>query len=151
MKEKHLERTAYCGLYCGDCVFGLGIIPDMARDLRKELRRVRFDKISEVIPFIESEKYNDCYEVLGTMVKLRCKGCRGGSRSQFCDIAKCVIKHDYSGCWECGEFEDCKKLKFLEPVHGDGHKKNLRKINRVGVDEWASGTRHWYSPIRKKA
>jgi len=146
MAERHLKQTAYCGLYCGDCSFGKGVIPDLARDLRKELRAARFDRIAESIPFREFEQYPECYEVLGAMVKLRCGGCRGGSRSKFCDIAKCAIKNEYEGCWECADFPTCRKLTFLENVHGDAHLKNLRKIKKVGVDAWAEGNRPWYTP-----
>lgn len=32
----HATLTSYCGLYCGDCVFGMGTVPDLARDLRKD-------------------------------------------------------------------------------------------------------------------
>lgn len=150
MAVNHKEMTAYCGLYCGDCTFHTGEIPNLARDLRKELRRVRFDKISEVIPFLDSEDYKKCYEMLGTMVKLRCKGCKTSGRSKFCPVAKCAVTKGYEGCWECDEFGDCEELDFLEPVHGDGHKKNMRKIKKVGINEWAKGTRYWYSPMRKK-
>jgi hypothetical protein len=150
MSDEHLKKTAYCGLYCGDCAFGRGTIPDLARDLRKELRDNRFDKVADAIPFPEFKKYGDCYEVLGAMVKLRCKGCRGGSRSRFCNIAQCAVKKGLEGCWECGDFSDCGKLDFLVPVHGDAHIKNLRAIRKVGVEEWAEGKRAWYSPARKK-
>ncbi len=150
MGENHLAKTAYCGLYCGDCSFGLGTIPNMARDLRKALRDARFDRIAEVIPFPEFKKYDDCYEVLGAMVKLRCKGCRGGFRSSFCDIAKCAQKNGYEGCWKCGDFAVCGKLESLETVHGDAHLKNLRAIKKSGVDAWAeSGRRRWYSAKKK--
>lgn len=150
MPEDHARLTAYCGLYCGDCAFGKGTIPDLARDLRKELRDARFDKIAEVVPFKEFKDYRQCYEVLGALVKMRCKGCRTGSRSKFCNIAKCTIKKGYEGCWDCEEFSGCGKLEFLESVHGEAHLKNLRKISRVGVDEWAKGTRYNYAPLKKK-
>jgi len=150
MATDHTARTAYCGLYCGDCAFGKGTIPDLARDLRKELRDSRFDKVAQVIPFPEFQKYNDCYEALGAMVKLRCKGCRGGFRSKYCNVAQCAIKKGFEGCWECDDFADCETLAFLEPVHGDAHLKNLRKIKKVGIDEWAQGKRLSYSPIKKK-
>jgi len=144
------EMTAYCGLYCGECAFNVGTIPDLARDLRKELRKARFDKAAEVIPFIDSGKYREAYEVMGALVKLRCKGCKTSVRSQFCDIAKCAIKKGYEGCWECGEFADCGKMEFLAHVHGDAHIKNLRKIKRVGVDQWVKEGPLWYSAPRKK-
>ncbi|MBN1290154.1 MAG: DUF3795 domain-containing protein [Actinobacteria bacterium] len=150
MNKDCLSATSYCGLYCADCPFGTGTIPDLARDLRKELRSCRFDKVAETIPFKEFEKYSDCYEVLGALVKLRCKGCRTGTRSRFCNIAECATRKGYRGCWECGEFTTCKKLQFLEAVHGEAHKKNMRKINRVGIDEWAKEKPLWYSPPGKR-
>ena len=150
MAANHLDKTAYCGLFCGDCAFGLGTVPDLARDLRKELRKIKFDRIADSIPFPEFKKYADCYEVLGAMVKLRCGGCRGGFRSKYCNIAQCSLKKGYAGCWECADFEGCKELVFLEAAHGEAHKKNLRKIAKVGVDEWAEGEPLWYSPPAKR-
>lgn len=150
MSEDHLKLTTYCGLYCGDCPFFKGTIADLARDLRKELRANRFDKIAQTIPFPVFQKYDDCYEVLGGMVKMRCKGCRGGSRSKFCKVAACAQKKELEGCWECGDFEGCKKLEFLVPVHGDAHFKNLRAIRKSGVDAWAEGKRPWYNAPKKR-
>jgi len=58
---KHPEMTGYCRLYCGDCKFQDGTIPDIARDLRKELRSARFDKVAEVIPFKEFDHRHGVY------------------------------------------------------------------------------------------
>ena len=143
------RMAAYCGLYCEDCAFRTGTIPDLARDLRGELRRVRFDKVSEVIPFLDAEAYRQTYEFLGTLVKLRCKGCKLSSRSRHCRIAQCALRKEYEGCWECPEFADCRKLEFLVPVHGDAHLRNLRRIRKAGVEEWVAGGPLWYSPARK--
>ena len=96
---------SYCGLYCGVCLFYTGSIADLARDLRKELRKYKFNEVAKAIPFKEFKNYPECYECLGAMVKLRCKGCREGFRSKFCDIANCAQKKEYEGCWECDEFE----------------------------------------------
>ncbi len=150
MSIDHAGMTAYCGLYCGDCAFRAGTIPDLARDLRKELRKARFEKVAEVIPFLDADGYKRTYDFLGSLVKLRCKGCKVGSRSQFCHIAQCASKRGYEGCWECGDFAACSKLDFLAPVHGDAHLKNLRKIKKVGIEEWVKGGPLSYSPPRKK-
>ena len=150
MGTDETRMTAYCGLYCETCAFHEGTIPDLARDLRKELRKAKFDKIAEVIPFMDAQKYQETYDYLGQMVQLRCKGCKVSARSQFCDIAQCAIKKGYDGCWECDEFTGCAKMDFLVPVHGDAHLKNLRKIKKVGVDEWVKSDPLTYSPIKKK-
>ena len=72
------------------------------------------------------KNYDECYNVLGAMVKFRYKrGCRNGGDFPFCKIRKCAQNKKIEGCWDCNEFESCKELKFLEPVHGDAHIKNL--------------------------
>ncbi|MCD4794639.1 MAG: hypothetical protein K8R54_15495 [Bacteroidales bacterium] len=49
MENINIENIAYCGLYCADCPNRKGIIADLARDLRKELRTYRFDKTAELL------------------------------------------------------------------------------------------------------
>lgn len=125
--------VAYCGLYCNKCFSHEGRIADLARDLRKELRKAKFDKKAEgmsKISFFKSfENYSQCYEVLGTMVKLRCKTvCRDGGGNPFCKIRKCCEKKNIEGCWLCNEFETCNTLDFLRPIHGDEHIGNLKDI-----------------------
>ena len=152
--ESDASLIAYCGLYCGDCHGFDGRVPDLARDLRKELRKHRYDKFAEFISKYSFGKdfkgYADCYRVLGAMVRFRCrKGCKSGGGSPFCKIRVCAQKKDLEGCWECVDFEGCKKLDFLIPVHGDAHKKNLRKLKRKGVDSFLEGKKFWYSEIKK--
>ena len=45
MGEKESLIT-YCGLCCLDCHGFTGTIPDLARDLRKELRTYKYDKFA---------------------------------------------------------------------------------------------------------
>ena len=148
--NKDKNSIAYCGLYCGDCPIYKGKIADLARDLRKELRDARFDKTAESlsgISFFEIfSKYHQCYEVLGAMVKLRCgKICKDGGGPPFCKIRKCCQKKGIDGCWECNEFKTCEKLDFLKQGHGDAHIKNLRKIEKKGINEFLKGNKYWYS------
>ncbi len=152
---KDTNLIAFCGLYCGDCHGFTGKIPDLARDLRKELREIHYDKFAGFISTYSFGKdfknYDECYKVLGAMVKFRCrKGCRNGGGSPFCKIRKCVQKKNLDGCWDCSKFENCKELNFLEPVHGNAHIKNLRAINKKGKTELANGKTLWYNTVKKK-
>lgn len=146
MNKKKKKLIAYCGLYCGDCFAYKGKIADLARDLRKELRQEKFDIIVKGIPFKAFKNYKECYDVLGALVRLRCKNtCRGGGGNPFCKIRKCCQKKNIDGCWECNEFETCKKLDFLKANHGNAHIKNLRKLKKKGTSEFLKGKTHWYS------
>jgi len=142
------DLIAGCGLYCGDCYRYKGKIADLARDLRKELRQQNFSKaaesMSEVSFFAAFKNYPQCYEVLGEMVKLRCKRtCRGGGGPPVCKIRECCQKKGIDGCWQCDEFETCKKLDFLKPFHGDAHIKNLKILKKAGIDSFLAGKRNW--------
>ena len=145
------DLVTYCGLYCGDCHGFQQIIPDMARDLRKELRSSKYDRFAAELSKQSFGKdfkdYDTAYKVLGMMVKFRChKGCRNGGGPPFCKIRKCVQKKELDGCWECDEFDDfgdCKKLDFLTGVHDDGHIKNLRRIKKKGKKGFIDGKRDW--------
>lgn len=136
------ELIAYCGLYCGDCFNYKGEIADLARDLRKKLREARFDRVSQGLSrfFKEIKDYELCYEVLGAMVRLRCRrACHDGGGNPSCKIRACCQKKGIAGCWECAEFEACSKLDFLRPIHGDEHLKSLRKLEKQGVDGFLAG------------
>ena len=136
--------VAYCGLYCGDCFGYKGKIADLSRDLRKELRQARFDRVAEGIPFKEFKHYKECYDVLGALVRLRCKrACRNGGGPPFCKMRNCCQKKGIEGCWECEEFETCEKLDFLKPIHGEAHIKNLRRLKKTGVDSFIKGKKDW--------
>lgn len=144
MEDK--ELIAYCGLYCGDCFNYKGEIADLARDLRKKLREAKFDRVSPGLAnfFKEFADYERCYEVLGAMVRLRCKRtCRNGGEPPACKIRSCCQRKNIQGCWECEEFQTCAKLDFLKPVHEDAHLKNLDKLKKQGTDKFLAGKRCW--------
>jgi len=125
-------------------------IADLARDLREELRRHRVGQIAEAlakVPFFkESKGYEKCYNLLGTMMKMRCKQtCRGNGGPPNCKIRKCCRAKDIEGCWQCADFAACEKLKMLELGHGVAYLKNLRKLERQGPAAFVKGKRYWYA------
>ena len=144
------DLIGYCGLYCGDCSGYTQTVANLARDLRAELRRHRFGKmagaLAKVPIFKEFKDYDKCYNLLGTMMKMRCtKTCRGNGGPPGCKIRQCCRENNIRGCWECDEFVRCEKLKFLEQHHGEAHLKNLRKIKKQGPKAFITGKRYWYA------
>ena len=147
-KPKKEDLIAYCGLCCLDCHGYQQKVPDLSRDLRKELRQSKYKKFAAFLSQYNFGKafkdYDKCYEVLGAMAKFRChKVCKNGGGPPFCKMRKCCQKKELGGCWECETFEDCKKLDFLRGVHDDGHIKNLRIIKKKGKSEFLKGKRNW--------
>jgi hypothetical protein len=153
-KNTEKDFIAYCGLYCRECPGHQGIIADLARDLRKELRKAKVEKIAETLAtapqFKEFKHYQETYDLLGAFVKFRCtRICKKGGGPPFCKIRKCCQEKEIDGCWQCDLFTTCEKLDFLKSGHGDAHIKNLRILKRKGVKEFLQGKKHWYSSIKQ--
>lgn len=144
MTKNSKNLIAYCGLYCGDCFSFKGTIADLSRDLRKELRREKFEIIVKGIPFKEFKNYKECYECLGAMVRLRCKSaCKGGGGNPFCAIRKCCQKKGFDGCWECEKMNSCKKLNSFNAYPKDANIKNLKIIKKKGVSDFIKGKKYF--------
>ena len=144
MVDNDKELIAYCGLYCGDCFGYQGKIAELSKDLRKELRAAKFNRLVSGIPFKEFKYYKEAYAVMGALVRLKCKNaCRGGGGNPFCAIRKCCIKKGYDGCWQCENFEICKKVADMETAHAGACVKNLKRLKRSGVEAFISGKRDW--------
>ena len=145
-EEKNL--VAYCGLYCGDCFAYQGKIADLARDLRKELRQARFGRVAESLSelsfFRTFKDYQAAYDVMGAMVRFRCKAaCRGGGGRPDCKMRKCCQRKGIDGCWQCDEFETCTKLESAKAFHEDAQLKNLRVLRKQGFEAFVKGKRPW--------
>jgi hypothetical protein len=140
MKEKDL--TAYCGLYCGDCVRYQSRSSDLAKQLLNELGGQKFSEYAKLKSTHKKELEN--YDVMVSELKVisefKCEllcqlggdGCEGP-----CEIIKCVKDKDFDGCWQCDSFEKCEKIDFLKPFHENAPVNNLRKIKELGIDYWS--------------
>jgi hypothetical protein len=140
MSKQEIELTAYCGLYCGDCIRYRSKAADLARDLLSELQNEGWDKYAEISSDEAFKNYEHCREALNAVARRKCDdACRpgGGCVAFSCRIVDCCLKRGFEGCWQCDEFENCREFEFLKPLHGDTPALNLRKIRELGLDKWA--------------
>jgi hypothetical protein len=137
---KKTSLIAYCGLYCATCPAYTQVVADLAKDLRVELKKGKFDKVADFLAkmpaFNAFKHYEQGYELLGAMTKMRCKSCKSGGGWSGCKIRKCAKQKELAGCWQCDEFETCGKLKILEESGDTTYLKNLRKIRRWGTERF---------------
>lgn len=135
------NKTAYCGIYCPDCIHYKNSYSDCARQLKDELERIDFDKYAAIeSPFGETfKKYQEFTEVLNKLSNTQCSEmCRtgGGCSGKPCEIMTCCLSRNYDGCWECSELDRCEKFDFLQPRCGDMPKNNVRTIKEHGIENW---------------
>ena len=141
MSYKNSELTAYCGLYCGDCIRFKCKASDLSDRLLDEIKKNHFLEYAEVKKnhTKEFEKIKALPPLLEAISKIRCEipcGAGGDGCGGSCPIIACVKTKNIDGCWDCTDFEKYRKLEFLIPFHGDSIKINLRLIRKHGVTDW---------------
>ncbi|VFQ45788.1 DUF3795 domain-containing protein [Desulfoluna butyratoxydans] len=144
-----LAETAYCGIYCPDCIRYHNRFEAHAQHLKEELEKVAFHKYAAVdSPFGASfSHYNEFSEVLDALAESGCKKpCRvgGGCSGTPCKIMECCLSRKYEGCWECDEVDACDKFDLLEPRCGEMPKKNIRTIKQHGPQDWIAFREPFY-------
>ncbi len=129
----------YCGLHCGACAIHQQTIKKRAMQLLDVLNAYRFREIAEEakehLPALSS--YPQFEDVLGTLMETfgECPGCPEGGGPPVCEIRDCCKKGAFSTCAECDKMP-CEKLEPQVRAYR-GHLDTLRRIRKIGKDEWA--------------
>lgn len=138
----------YCGMYCGDCLGHTGVIANAAEEFLKVLDKHEFERTVEGVFSEQLAGYDTFIDVVEFMDGLRCKTmCRevdGGEST--CVVRQCTVDNGFIACNECRDLEGCEKLaNHLGDLHIESSRKNLRGINRMGLDVWLEkGRKHSY-------
>ena len=120
-----MSLVGYCGLDCAECFVYKLTVSEAAKSLRREMRAAKIKETWQYIPFLG--EYESFKKSLDGLAMLRCtKACRGGGGNPWCKIRKCCQKNEFSGCWECADFETCNKLV-------ERNLKNIRQIKKAGI------------------
>lgn len=145
MNDDNRTLTAYCGLYCGDCIPSNKRLFQLVNELDNLLSSIGFQNYAEFKCARSDvfENYDSFINVLCEIKKLECSPqCYEGPNSQLgcgrsCIIRKCVLDRGLNGCWDCSEHRACSKLIEHKEFH-PGLEDNLESINKYGINDWIS-------------
>ncbi len=142
MNHNNIELTAYCGLFCGDCIRYKSKASELSDNLMNQLEKYHFIEYAEVEKshIKEFEQFELLPTFLKGISKIKCEiPCRAGGDGcgGSCEIIACVKRKSLDGCWECDGFEECKKFDFLKPFHADSNLINLSMIKKHSAHDWA--------------
>lgn len=132
--------TAYCGLYCLDCIPANKSFFRACDEFEKLLSDLKFDKYAEAKSKTNKafRDYPKFASVLKEIKKLECTApCQEGGCKPDCRIRECVQNKRYEGCWECDTSDTCDLLLPLKRCHGGTIDHNLEMIRRYGPDNWS--------------
>lgn len=149
-EEEEKEFTAYCGLYCPDCIHFRNKHSKLAGELKEALEDADFQSYASVkSPFgSEFQEYDSFLTVLEALINYSCtESCRvsGGNSTAPCQIIKCCKEKGYEGCWECETFEACEKFESLRPRCEASVMHNLKEIRKNGFEGWSQHRRPIYN------
>jgi hypothetical protein len=134
------DLTAYCGLYCRDCIPSNAPLFRTVCELIELSSKLHLDRYAEL-----KSRTNDSFRdypifarLLSDIADLQCPTpCRLGGGKGGCPIRECARKRYYEGCWECPERGECELLAPLKKFHGETIDRNLDAIEEHGPDGWA--------------
>jgi hypothetical protein len=137
------KYTAFCGLYCKDCIPSNAELFTVIGKLADLLDNLGFEHYAKFKSSRIKEFQNyDTFRILLTeMQKLRCEtNCLEGPISEYgcnehCEMRQCVINKSIAGCWECEDYKVCEKLEPHKKFH-PGMEHNLDMIKEFGIENW---------------
>lgn len=104
------DQIAYCGLWCGSCSVGNGMINELARSLEKSVKDYGIEEWGP-----KEIDYAGLHKGLASIQAMPpCPGClKGGGRTN-CEIRACATAKHLKECIGCTDAASCKNLKLLQ-------------------------------------
>ncbi len=133
------DRTAFCGLYCGDCIPSNARLFELLEELSEFAAELHLDSYAGLISQKQGafKDYPVFENVLSQLAALRCPNpCRSGGGRSKCPIRECALEKGLGGCWECPERRECSLLDPLRGFHGGTIDGNLDAIAERGTEGW---------------
>jgi hypothetical protein len=134
------DLTAYCGLYCGDCIPSNSRLFELIDELLELSSSLCLEKYAGLLAGVRPTfaDYAVFERVLSELSELRCSDpCRKGGGRSDCPIRLCARGKGFEGCWECDIRLECELLQPMRNFHGDNIDHNLKTIAEHGPHDWA--------------
>jgi hypothetical protein len=140
------EYTAFCGLYCRDCIPSHRRFFAAVRELRKMLDDLQFRHYAELKSGRHPafRKYGAFQDALAAIAELECPApCTQGGGKADCPVRQCVLSKGYRGCWECEGRTECEPIRAMLAVHPN-LLRHLDLIRSKGLTEWLKERKSHY-------
>ncbi|MCK4943317.1 MAG: DUF3795 domain-containing protein [Candidatus Aminicenantes bacterium] len=131
------NQIGYCGIWCGSCVAGNGVLRDLSARYEKMIKDYA---VKEWAP-----KNFDFDEFLKGVTSLKdiwlCPGCLKGGGQDNCEIRACGVKKNLAECSACDEPQNCMQKEKLETMRTGAVKAGLNVKTEKGdpsetIEKW---------------
>ena len=130
------NRIGFCGLWCGSCIVGNGVLRELTRRYKQLIQGYGIDKWGA--------RGFDAREFLKGLDRIQniavCPGCRKGGGNESCAMRPCATRIKVLDCEECGTRRNCP--------HREARIKVRAGARKVGM--WMKTGRGEAAKLRKK-
>ena len=110
--EKVKEQIGRCGIWCGSCIVGNGVLTQLTR---------RYERLVDIYDLRDwgpkDINYDELVRGLRSIQKMvPCPGCLKGGGLDECELRSCVAARELSDCSECGDHRSCLHAPLLKKM-----------------------------------
>lgn len=133
------SQVGYCGIWCGSCVAGNGLLRDLTARYEKLIKGYG---VSQWAP--SGFDFDEFMKGLNALKEIwLCPGCLQGGGQDDCEIRSCARKRKSEDCIECGKFRTCTRKKKLATMRSGALKAGLQVKDKRGnsadlIREWTA-------------
>jgi hypothetical protein len=110
--ENVKNQIGYCGLWCGSCIVGNGVLKELTKKYEHLISGYGIDEWGA--KDFDGEEFMKGLASIQTLPT--CQGCLKGGGNETCKIRPCASSKGIATCNECGEQTTCKNIEPLQKV-----------------------------------
>lgn len=135
--ENVKNQIGYCGIWCGSCVIGNGMLRQFTEKYKGLLES--YGVLEWGPKNIDGEAFLKAIESIESMPL--CDGCRQGGGRYHCEIRACAMSKGIDECTQCDTIATCEHSAILEHMRSGASAAGLSLKTEQGdgeqlIDAW---------------
>ncbi len=140
--ENVRDQIGCCGIYCGSCVMGNGVLRELTARYRRVLDDYSFEEWAPA-----GFDFSEFMKGLSAIVEIPlCHGCQKGDGAPDCTLRACAQAKGVADCVECGLPDDCPHIERREVMRKGAAGAGL-KVKEYSADR-ETLIKEWLSELR---
>lgn len=142
--ENVKNQIGYCGIWCGSCVVGNGVLRELTRRYGEIIERYGLKKWGP--KEFDFKEFTKGLTSIQTMPL--CQGCLKGDGRPNCEMRSCALNKKINDCSECDQPEDCPNIEILQKMRTGALRAGL-SVRTEDVDR-RKLLKKWTTEIKNK-
>ena len=142
--ENVKEQIGSCGIWCGSCVAGNGVLQELAKRYNRVITDYGLEQWApKDFDFLEFKKGLDSIQTMPL-----CPGCQKGGGRDGCEIRECVTEKRIRDCSECSHPDNCPHRVLLDKMQKGALEASL--MVKTGKTDPSKIISTWSAELRTK-